>query len=284
VAPIWHVPNLDMAYFLKKSHSNSVRTTAGKIAITALFGLFVVPFAYLLALSIASEWRFPRLWPPAWTLEHWTSLGSAGGNWPERVLTSLVLATSVATVATGLGFLTARHLSAHPRRRLWLMLGYVPYVFSPVVYAHGLRFFFNTAGLNGTWAGVWLAQLILAYPFAFLLFFNHFDTRMRQMEELTYTLGGSSRQVLWRVWVPVSRTALLTCFFQAFLLSWFEYGLTAVIGQGQVRTLTVAVYQYIGEANQYVAALASSLVCLPPLLMLWFNHWVLFRHQTAAAQ
>jgi putative spermidine/putrescine transport system permease protein len=258
------------------------RPIVQKIALTALLVLFALPFLYMTALSFASEWRFPRLWPQAWTTAHWASLGSTGGNWTARVFTSLGLAISVAAVATAFGFITARHLSAHPRRRLWLMLGYMPYVFSPVIYAHGLRFFFNSGGLNGTYAGVWLAQLILAYPFAFLLFFNHFDERLHNMEGLTRTLGGSERQVLWRVLVPVSRAALLTCFFQVFLLSWFEYGLTSVIGQGQVRTLTVAVYQYIGEANQYVAALAGSLVCLPPILLLWFNHRVLFRHGEAA--
>jgi putative spermidine/putrescine transport system permease protein len=71
--------------------------------------------------------------------------------------------------------------------------------------------------------------------------------------------------------VPVSKPVLLLCFFQTFLISWFEYGLTSVIGLGQVRTLTIALYQYIGEANQYVAALAGCLVCLPPLLLLWLN-------------
>ena len=35
--------------------------------------------------------------------------------------------------------------------------------------------------------------------------------------------------------------------------------------------------QYIGEANQYVAALASCLVCLPPLALLWLNQRFVFR-------
>lgn len=67
------------------------------------------------------------------------------------------------------------------------------------------------------------------------------------------------------------------CFFQAFLISWFEYGLTTLIGIGKVQTLTVKVFQYIGEANIFHAALASLLLALPPAGLLWVNKQVLFK-------
>jgi putative spermidine/putrescine transport system permease protein len=248
-----------------------------KLLLAILFALFTLPFGYLLVLSLASEWRFPDLLPASWTANHWTTIGSTGGNWIESALTSLLLAIAVACMATTAGFFTAQHLAGHSWRRLWLILAYLPYTFSPVIYAHCIRFYFNVAGLSGTFSGVLLAQFMLTYPFAILLFFNHFDPSIRAMEALTYTLGGSRRAAFWRVLVPVSRTVLLICFFQVFLISWFEYGLTSVIGQGQVRTLTIAIYQYIGEANQYVAALASCLVCLPPLLLLWLNQRFVFQ-------
>lgn len=251
-----------------------------RIILWVLLTLFCLPFAYLSALSLASGWRFPDLLPSGWTLGHWTNLGGAGGDWASNACRSLALATATGVLSTGAGFLTARHLSGHPKRQLWLALAYLPFAFSPVIYAHCLKFFFNVSDLSGTFTGVLLAQFILTYPFAILLFFNHFDHTLQAMEDLTYTLGGSARAAFWRVLVPVSRPALLICFFQTFLISWFEYGLTSVIGLGQVRTLTIAVYQYIGEANQYVAALASCLVCLPPLVLLWLNQRFVFRQQT----
>ena len=248
-----------------------------KLTLGLLLALFILPFGYLLVLSLASEWRFPDLSPMGWTLEHWNDLGSAGGNWADSLITSLVLALSVGLISTSLGFLTAWQLASHPLRQTWLLLAYFPYAFSPVVYAHCIKFFFNVSDLSGTLPGVMIAQCILTYPFAILLFFNHFDHQLKAMEDLTYTLGGSAKVVLWKVLAPVSRTALLICFFQIFLISWFEYGLTSVIGLGQVRTLTISVYQYIGESNIYVAALASCLVSLPPLLLLWLNQRFVFK-------
>ncbi len=62
-----------------------------KTALAALLALFVLPFGYLLALSLATEWRFPHLLPVGWTTAHWTDLGSTGGNWAASAITSLLL-------------------------------------------------------------------------------------------------------------------------------------------------------------------------------------------------
>ncbi len=258
-------------------HHSIMLLAARRIVIALLLTLFLLPFGYLSLLSVATGWRFPALLPEGLTAYHWGNMGSAGGKWAAHAGSSLALATLVGVLSTAMGFLTARHLSLHPKRQLWLMLAYFPYAFSPVVYAYCLMFFFNIFNLSGTFFGVLLAQCMLTYPFAILLFFNHFDATLQAMEALTHTLGGTTRATFWRVLVPVSRPALVLCFFQIFLISWFEYGLTSVIGLGQVQTLTVAVYQYIGEANQYLAALASCLVCLPPLALLWLNRRFVFR-------
>jgi putative spermidine/putrescine transport system permease protein len=239
-----------------------------KATAAILCGIFLLPFLYLPALSFSEEWRFPDLAPAGWTVRHWSDLGAS--LWQEAAI-SLLIGLFVAVLSTVTGFLTARQLSGHPARQRWLTLAYIPYAFSPVVFAWCLKYFFNAADLSGSLTGVMLAQFILTYPFAFLLFFNHFDLRMRAMEHLIYTLGGTPRQALLKVIVPVSKRVILLGFVQVFLISWFEYGLTSVIGLGQVRTLTVAVYQYIGESNPFVAASASCLICLPPLLLLWWS-------------
>ncbi|MEO1805346.1 MAG: ABC transporter permease, partial [Bacteroidota bacterium] len=60
-------------------------------------------------------------------------------------------------------------------------------------------------------------------------------------------------------------------------ISWFEYGLTTLIGVGKIQTLTLKVYQYVNEANIYFAALASCLLFLPPLILIWVNKRFVFR-------
>jgi putative spermidine/putrescine transport system permease protein len=76
--------------------------------------------------------------------------------------------------------------------------------------------------------------------------------------------------------LPLSKNAITLCFFQVFLVSWFEYGLTNLIGSGKVRTLTVSVFNFVTEANIFYAALSCCLLILPPMLLLYINKRFIF--------
>ncbi|WP_373549369.1 ABC transporter permease [Haliscomenobacter sp.] len=249
-----------------------------KVILAVLFALFILPFGYLVLLSVASSWRFPEVFPSQnLSLIHWASLSRTGVDWLSSLATSALVAGVVGCLSTTAGFLSSHVLSIHSSRKLWITLAYFPYAFSPVIYAYCLSFMFNVLDLTGTLGGVLIAQFILTYPFAVLFFFNHFDQQLREMEALARTLGSSTTVVFWKILLPISKHTLLICFFQVFLISWFDYGLTSVIGLGQVKTLSIMVYQYIGEANIHVAAIAACLLSFPPLVLLWFNHQFVFK-------
>ncbi|MBK8555067.1 MAG: ABC transporter permease subunit [Lewinellaceae bacterium] len=131
--------------------------------------------------------------------------------------------------------------------------------------------------MSGTFAGVALAHFLIVFPFVVILSTAHWSAQLEAMEDLVHTLGGSSWQAWRYVLLPLSAKALLTVFFQAFLISWFDYGLTSVIGLGQVSTMTLRVFQYIGEANPVYAAMGSCLLVFPPLLLLWINKNMVLR-------
>jgi len=243
--------------------------------------LLVLPFAYLPLLSFATGWRFPALWPEGLSAENWRSALASGTGMGTALLRSVCLSGAVAAVVTVGGFVLGKALAAHPQRARWQAMAYLPYAFSPVIYAYCLQFFFLKTNLSGSLTGVWVAQILLLLPFGVLFFSNYWDTRLQNMEQLVRTLGGRARDVWQRVLIPVSKTALLTVFFQSFLLSWFDYGLTSVIGLGQVKTLSVQVWQYIGEANPFFAAIGSCLLVFPPVVLLMLNKRIVFR-ETAA--
>jgi putative spermidine/putrescine transport system permease protein len=79
------------------------------------------------------------------------------------------------------------------------------------------------------------------------------------------------------VLLPLSREVLQLGFLQTFLLSWFQYGLTLLIGAGKVQTLTLRVYSLVGEANPAYAAVASCLLVAPPAVLLLLNRRLLAR-------
>lgn len=254
------------------STSNTQSYIAKGIALAFLF-----PVVYLILLSLAEGWIFPQILPADFTIERWVSLWSGSNNLFNSLILSLVTALSVATISTFAGFYTSKHLAYHPRRSLWMRLSYFPFVLSPVIYAAVLYFYFIKFGLSGSILGVILAQLLIAYPYGVILFSGFWGKQTLRVEKLVQTLGGNRWQTYSHVLLPMAKGLLLVCFFQTFLISWFEYGLTTIIGVGKVQTLTLKVFQYINEANFYNAAMSSSLLVLPPIILLYFNKRYLFK-------
>jgi putative spermidine/putrescine transport system permease protein len=240
-------------------------------------GGVLLPFGVLAVLSLGRAWPYPAVLPEVSGAGAWALLFSAEGGLAADFGLSVGLALVVATLATALGFVTSRAVAYHPRRDRLLGLAYGPFVFSPVVYAACLHTYFIRLGLSGGVAGVGLGQLLVAYPFAVIFFTGFWNDNIRSLENVVLTLGGSPGQAYRRVLLPLARNLLGVCFFQTFLISWFEYGLTAFIGVGRVQTLTVKVYGYISEANPFLAALSSCLLVFPPLVLLWVNKRILYR-------
>lgn len=237
----------------------------------------IFPFAFLLALSLAGPWRFPLLLPEFFSAARWMSLLDDQSGLLISLFSSLLLSAAVAVVSTALGFVTSRAVALHARRRLLLFLAYLPFVFSPVILAACLLHVYLRLHLAGSWLGVGLAQLLLGYSFAIVFFQGFWNRETRALGDLVATLGGSVWQLYRRVYLPLGREMLEICFFQTFLLSFFQYGSTVLIGGGAIKTLPVEVYHFVGEADPFYAALAGCLLVWPPLLLLWLNRRFVFR-------
>ena len=125
--------------------------------------------------------------------------------------------------------------------------------------------------------------MISSFAYAVIFFTAFWSGRARSLEELVYTLGGTTWQAFKGVLIPASIGPLAFCFFQTFLLSWFQYGMPLVIGAGKVQTLPVKVFAFLGEASPHFAAMAGVLLIVPPMLLLWFNRKYLFEDITHAA-
>lgn len=233
--------------------------------------VLILPFLYLPVLSFADTWKYPMLVPESWSVVHWNRLFAAHRGIAPVILFSVLLSGSVALLATVVGFLTGRLLAGESGQRQIQAAGYLTYAFSPVIYAYCLQFFFLKAGISGTVAGVIVVQFLLFFPFSVIYFISHWGRELLSLEELCFTLGASRRDTWIRILVPVSAPALRTAFFQIFVFSWFDFGLTQVIGQGRVSTLSLTVWQYLAEADPYIAAAGSCLLLLPPALLMLIN-------------
>ncbi len=237
----------------------------------------VLPVLILFALSFSQNWRYPFLFPQKFSGQLWKDIFSDNNGIGSSLILTLVISISVAALSTAGGFLTSQYVAYNKNRKSLLLLAYLPFVLSPVILAVCLKFYFIKLGLAGKTTGVVLALLIIAFPYSTIFFVGFWNERLQQYNALVQTLGGSSKVALQKIILPMAKPLLLICFFQCFLIAWFEYGLTSVIGFGKVQTLTVKVYGFVTEANIFQAALCACLLILPPVLLLWLNKRTLFR-------
>ncbi len=253
----------------------ALRLRPAVAALLAAVCLF--PFLYLLILSLAEEWTFPDVWPDDFSFDLWIRTLGGSSAIGQSFLLSCFISVVVALLSTGAGYATGKYIAYHRRRKALLFLAYVPFIMSPVILGTCLMYLYLKADLTGSVLGVILAQTMFAYGFSIVFFSAFWNQEVKALEDLVYTLGGTTWQAYTKVLLPVSMGMLLICFFQTFLISWFQYGLTILIGSGKVQTLPIKVYEYINEANMYYAALASCLLVLPPALLLWANKRFVFK-------
>lgn len=119
--------------------------------------------------------------------------------------------------------------------------------------------------LAGTIAGVILIQMVFALAFASVFFSELWDARTDRLESLVANLGGNTWDIWWHAIFPQARGLFLICFVQTALFCWLDYALVAVVGGGQVTSVTMKLFAYIREASISQAA-QSSLVLLVPAL------------------
>lgn len=246
-----------------------------------VFLLFVLlPILVLLMLSFGKYWTYPAIFPSEFTWEHWLGLTQTSSGLLQTVFQSIALSSVVSLLVTVSGFFVSKEIAYSTYRTVFIVFAYIPYVLSPILMAVILQYFFSVTQVSGTFFGVIIAQFFIAFPFGVLVFLNFWNTEIKAMESVSYTLGASWWQTQKRIVFTMAKPAVVLCYFQVFLISWFEYGLTNLIGIGKVNTLTIQVFNFINEANIFYAALACILLILPPIVLLLLNKRLLFLHQT----
>ncbi len=248
------------------------------LALLVVFILF--PFVFMVGLSLASDWRFPNVLPAYFGFRNWIQVLASETGLLGSFLISVFISLTVAVFSTLIGFFVSRIVAYHSKKNLLTIFTYFPYILSPVVFAACLSFFFLKLGLFGKPIGVIIAQFMIAFPYASIFFSSFWGERTKDFENLVATLGGDWKQSFFKVLLPMAKGLLLICFFQTFLISWFEYGLTSIIGVGKVQTLTIKVFLFIKESNFYYGALSCCLLIFPPVVLLYFNKKYVFNKLT----
>ena len=243
-----------------------VRRSVGTSVLVA--GL-VLPVLPLLLTAVSGGWRYPALVPTTFSARGFKLVTDPHGDVLGALRTSLVIAISVAVIASGIGLAGGRAIGLYAFRgkRIVQFLLLAPVIVPGLAVTIGIDVFFIRYGLAGTMPGVILVHLVPTIPYVTLVLgasFANFDT---DYEDQARVLGAGPLRTLWSVTLPAVRPGLVVAAFFAFLISWSEYILTLLIGGGSVKTLPLVLFAYISQSDTTEAAAVALVFIAPPLLL-----------------
>lgn len=248
----------------------SVAETAGRrIGVVVLVAGTLLPLLPLLLWSFTGQWRYPALTPQQGSLRGLRLLTDPRSQIPQALLTSTLIATSVAILACIIGYPAGRVVGLYRfrGRRLVQVLLLAPVIVPGLASAVGLQVFFIRYGLAASTLGVILVQLLPTVPYAATVLGAAFANLDLDYERQARALGAGPVRTLVFVTIPLLRPALVLAGLFCFLISWSEYVLTLLVGAGQVQTLPLLLFAAIGSSDTTAAAALGVLVMLPPLVL-----------------
>jgi len=232
------------------------RVSAILVFIFMLIPLFVI---VLFSFSDRSFFVFPpRGFSLQWYVRAWES-----GYFLVPALRSF----GVAFLATGAASAIAIAAALSLRRQKGSRLAYaLEFMFlSPLVIPHlilgiALLHYFNPPRLIDTFAGLLLAHIVLIFPFLFRTILTSVHELHPQLEEASEILGATPFTTFRRIIFPALVPGIVAGAILAFIVSFDQFTVSLLITQREQITLPVAIYKYLYDVNDPVAAAVSTVL------------------------
>lgn len=234
-------------------HHTLARTrVTGHLLTASLAGLYVAVMLSLAVGSVAGVWPFPRMWPETVTWQAWDAVWQSSST----IGTTLLLGLSGAVCA--LAWCVAWLELAPPAWDTALRrVVYLPLVLPSVLWVVGLHAVTVQLGLDGQFAGLWLAHVLACTPYVLIALspaYAGFDPRY---QHVAASLGKGRVVFLLHVKWPMLRSALASALAVGFAVSVAQYLPTLFVGAGRFNTVTTeAVTLASGGQRSLVSAYA----------------------------
>ena len=120
-----------------------------------------------------------------------------------------------------------------------------------------------------TYPGLIVIYLTFSLPFAIWLLVSYFEDIPREMEEAALLDRAGRVRALWHVILPQVRGGIAVTTIFVFLNAWNEFLFAVVLGGNRVRTVTVAMFNFISvEQTLWAKLAAGAVLAMAPVILL----------------
>ncbi len=251
-----------------------LRSAPGKTLLGLFFtALMLFPVYWMVNVSFTDRAaiRDGALYPHSFTFDHYRVVIA---DQLPHLRTSLVvgLGTVVLTllVAAPAGYALSKLFV--PGRRVISFLLIVAQMIPAVVMALGFYSVYSGLGVLNTVPGLILADSTIAVPFGVMLFSAFMRGIPREILEAAHMDGASYWRAFVSIVLPISRNSAVTVGLFAFLWAWSDFLFASTLNRdgGDLRPITMGLYDYIGSQNQEWGKLMATavLASIPTAILL----------------
>src|SRR5512144_9947 len=248
------------------------------VALLAVAGLLVSVWAFPVLWALLTSFKTERdvlAYPPvlvfAPTLANYREVLFGSSSILPNLWSSVVV-SCWATVLTMLFALPAAYALArlrYPGKRASGFFVLATQMLPPVGLIIPYYLVLQKIGGLDTYGGLTVIYLTFSLPFAIWLMVSYFEDVPLEMEEAALLDRAGRLRALWHVILPQVRGGIAVTTIFVFLNAWNEFMFAVVLGGNRVRTVTVAMFNFISvEQTQWAKVAAGAMLAMLPVILI----------------
>jgi putative spermidine/putrescine transport system permease protein len=239
-------------------------------------GILLALFLLLpMIVVVPTSWTSGALieFPPDGFSTQWYDQVFQDPTWTEPFKTSIGIALRVSVLATIMGTAAAlgmRRLTAGRSARFMRSVFILPLAIPYVSYALGIYNVFDKVHVQwlDTTTPLILAQSVITFPLVYIVVAGALSGVDPRLGRAAATLGARWPRIVWKVELPLIRTAVLGGWLFAFATSFDEAVLAIFLAPVDQTTLAQQLYRSASESIEPTLSAVSTLITMAAILVL----------------
>lgn len=238
----------------------------------------LLPLYWLTSLSFQQEISFPpKPVPTNPTISHYLGLITESGI-PIAIMNSIFVGLSVGVISVVISSMAGYAFSKleFPGKKIIFLGVIMTFLLPPQLNIVPLYSLFAEMGLLNRRLGMIFLYQILVLPLNIFLFLNYFDTIKEAIVESAIIDGAGPIRRYYKIFIPLSKPAIIAAFIFGFRFSWAEYVFATTFIRSESNMLFTAALKRAVHAGQYTInydymAAGAILLLIPTLIVLIYG-------------
>lgn len=215
-------------------------------------------------------WAMPPKFLFVPTFGNFLAVFASGKRFFDAYLNSSIVSISTTALSLLLGVMSGYALARSDFRftrymGIWIILTRMA---PPMIFLLPFYNMLRILHLSGTYVGIIITYLVITLPFVTWMMSSYFQTIPEDIDQSAMIDGCNRLQILFRIAVPISLPALVTCTIFSFIYSWNEFLFALVVTGRGTKTVPIMIQGFMSsDGIEWGPMAATSLMVILPVLI-----------------